>query len=103
MLSPSAGMTRIPRFVLAGDTVLAGDKSCFHLSGGIRSKSVGHTELTPESGNRLTVKGNGMRRLGNSLASACRVRNLICIALVGVSVWAAGIGLLPIGPRASVA
>ena len=44
-----------------------------------------------------------MRRLGSSLASACRVRNLICIALVGVSVWAAGIGLLPIGPRPSIA
>ncbi len=44
-----------------------------------------------------------MRRLGRSLASACRVRNLICVALVGVSLWAAGIGLLPIGPRPSEA
>ena len=44
-----------------------------------------------------------MRRLGSSLASACRVRNLICIALLGASVWAAGVGILPVGPRPSIA
>jgi carboxyl-terminal processing protease len=44
-----------------------------------------------------------MRRLGRSLASACCVRNLICLTLLGVSVWAAGVGLLPIGPRPSEA
>src|SRR5205807_5746082 len=50
-----------------------------------------------------TVKGNGMRRLGGFFASACRPQNLLCVALVGVSVWAASIGLLPIGPKARVA
>src|SRR3954454_16932553 len=44
-----------------------------------------------------------MRRLGDYLASACRPRNLVGVALVGLSVWAAGVGLLPIGPKASVA
>jgi len=44
-----------------------------------------------------------MHRLGGYLASACRPRNFICVALVGLSVWAAGIGLLPLGPRPSVA
>jgi carboxyl-terminal processing protease len=44
-----------------------------------------------------------MRRLGTYLASACRVRNLLCVALVGASVGAVGIGLVPIGPRASIA
>src|SRR5436305_6995430 len=44
-----------------------------------------------------------MRRLGGYLASVCRPRNLVCVALVAVSVWAAGIGLLPVGPRRSVA
>jgi carboxyl-terminal processing protease len=44
-----------------------------------------------------------MRRLGSSLASACRARNLIWLALVGVSLWAAGIGLVPMGPKPSVA
>ena len=44
-----------------------------------------------------------MRRLGRSLASVCRVRNPVCVALIGVSLWAAGIGLLPIGPRPSEA
>lgn len=44
-----------------------------------------------------------MRRLGRSLASAFHVRNLVCVALLGVGVWAAGIGLLPIGPRQSEA
>lgn len=44
-----------------------------------------------------------MRRLGGYFASACCPRNLICVALLGLSVWAAGVGLLPIGPRTSVA
>jgi len=49
------------------------------------------------------VKGYGMRRLGNSFASACCPRNLICFALVGASVWAVAIGLVPVGPRPSEA
>src|SRR5438093_1271476 len=44
-----------------------------------------------------------MRRLGSSLASVCRPRNLLLAALLGMSVWAAGIGLLPIGPKPSAA
>src|SRR5882724_1156107 len=102
MLSPTGGATRIPR------PVHNGEKACYRVWRGIGSKTIGRIELTPNLA-RLTVspnlfvKGNGMRRLGNSLASACRVRNLICIGLVGVTVWAAGIGLVPIGPKASVA
>jgi carboxyl-terminal processing protease len=44
-----------------------------------------------------------MRHLGSSLASACRPRNLLFVGLVGVSVWAAGVGFLPLGPRPSEA
>jgi carboxyl-terminal processing protease len=44
-----------------------------------------------------------MRRLGDCLASACRTRSLVCIALVGVSLWIAGIGLVPVGPQSSEA
>jgi carboxyl-terminal processing protease len=44
-----------------------------------------------------------MRRLGNSLASAFRARSLICVALAGVALWAVAVGLLPLGPRPSVA
>src|SRR5262245_1188265 len=40
-----------------------------------------------------------MRRLGNSLASACRPRNFLYLALVAFVVSAAGLGLFPVGPR----
>lgn len=44
-----------------------------------------------------------MRRLGSSLASVCRPRNLLLAALLAAGVWAAGVGVLPLGPRPSVA
>ncbi len=44
-----------------------------------------------------------MRCLGSSLASACRPRNLLCLALLGAGVWAVAIGVLPIGPKPSEA
>jgi carboxyl-terminal processing protease len=44
-----------------------------------------------------------MRRLGGWLASACRPRNLVGAALIGLSAWVVGIGLVPVGPRHSVA
>jgi len=44
-----------------------------------------------------------MRRLGNSLASVSRVRNLVWLVLLGAGLWAAGIGLVPTGPKPSVA
>jgi len=44
-----------------------------------------------------------MRRLGNSLASASRARNLVWLVLLGVGLWAAGIGLVPTGPKPSEA
>jgi carboxyl-terminal processing protease len=44
-----------------------------------------------------------MRRLGSSLAVVCRPRNLLAAALLGLAVWAAGVGVVPIGPKPSVA
>jgi carboxyl-terminal processing protease len=44
-----------------------------------------------------------MRRLGSSLASACRPRNFLFFAVVALIVSAAGLGLLPVGPRATEA
>src|SRR5256885_5082181 len=44
-----------------------------------------------------------MRRLGSSLASVCGPRNLILAALLAMSVWVVGLGLVPIGPRPSAA
>ena len=44
-----------------------------------------------------------MRHLGRFGASICQPRNLFCIALVGVSVWAVLSGLNPAGPKRSVA
>lgn len=44
-----------------------------------------------------------MRHLGRFAASVCQPRNLFCIALVGVSVWAVATGLIPAGSKHSVA
>lgn len=44
-----------------------------------------------------------MRRLRQFWASGTKTRGLLCIALVGVSVWAAGMGLVPTGPKQSAA
>jgi carboxyl-terminal processing protease len=40
-----------------------------------------------------------MRSPGRSLASAFHPRNLVCAALLGVSVWAVATGVIPIGPK----
>jgi carboxyl-terminal processing protease len=40
-----------------------------------------------------------MHRLGSSLAAACRTRTFFFAALTGMAVWAAGMGLLPVGPK----
>src|SRR5262245_6077153 len=44
-----------------------------------------------------------MRLLGRLGKSVCEPRNLFCIALVAVSVWAVTNGLIPAGPRPSIA
>ena len=44
-----------------------------------------------------------MRRLGDSLKSVVRSRSLLYVLLVGLAVWAAGVGVLPVGPRPSEA
>src|SRR6478736_2636079 len=85
-------MTRIPRW-----------PTCFCFGGSKESKSFSDQHLRRSLAALLLVKGNGMRRLGNSLASAFRARNLICIAMAVVGLWAATSGVLPLGPRPSVA
>lgn len=42
-----------------------------------------------------------MRGPGRLIASAFQPRNLICAALLGVTVWAVATGVMPIGPRPS--
>ncbi len=44
-----------------------------------------------------------MRRLGNSLASVFSARSLTCVAVAGLALWAVAVGLLPLGPKQSVA
>lgn len=44
-----------------------------------------------------------MRGSGRFLASVLHPRNLLCLALIGASVWAVGSGLVPLGPQATVA
>src|SRR5262245_28742311 len=44
-----------------------------------------------------------MRHLGKSLASVCHPRNVLCAILVAASVWAVGVGFVPIGPKPSEA
>src|SRR5688500_8387236 len=44
-----------------------------------------------------------MRFPGRFCASLCQPRNLFCVALITVSVWAVATGLIPAGPKNSAA
>jgi len=83
--------------------VIVAPVACFCDRRGSKIEDESAPVLAPIAESSSIVKGNGMRRLGNSLASACRSRNLVWLALIGAGLWAAGVGLVPIGPKPSIA